>query len=57
MVGSGMEIIGQGFVRWMLGVPVYVSMKWHRDRDQSISLQMELRPESAPARKVTTVSR
>jgi APA family basic amino acid/polyamine antiporter len=33
MVGSGMEIIGQGFVLWMIGVPVYVWMRWTRRRE------------------------
>ena len=28
MIGSGMEIIGQGYVLWMLGVPVYVWLRW-----------------------------
>ena len=27
MIGSGMEIIGQGFVLWMIGVPVFVWMR------------------------------
>jgi APA family basic amino acid/polyamine antiporter len=33
MVGSGLEIIGQGFVLWMLGVPVYVWMRWATRRE------------------------
>jgi APA family basic amino acid/polyamine antiporter len=32
MIGSGMEIIGQGFVLWMLGVPVYVWIRWTKTR-------------------------
>jgi APA family basic amino acid/polyamine antiporter len=35
MIGSGMEIIGQGFVLWMLGVPVYVWMRWAKSRGRT----------------------
>ena len=36
MIGSGMEIIGQGFVLWMIGVPVFVWMRWARRHEHEL---------------------
>ena len=46
MIGSGMEIIGQGFVLWMIGVPVVVWMRWARAGKSLSSVQIMI-PECA----------
>ena len=41
MIGSGMEIIGQGFVLWMLGVPVYVWLRWTTRHEHEALVPLE----------------
>jgi APA family basic amino acid/polyamine antiporter len=41
MVGSGMEIIGQGFVLWMLGVPVFIWMRWTKRHEHEAIVPYE----------------
>ena len=47
MIGSGMEIIGQGFVLWMIGVPVFVWMRWARRHEHEVIVPFE-HPEIVP---------
>jgi APA family basic amino acid/polyamine antiporter len=41
MIGSGMEIIGQGFVLWMIGVPVFVWMRWSNRHEHELIVPFE----------------
>jgi hypothetical protein len=55
MIGSGMEIIGQGFVLWMIGVPVYVWMRWARRHEHELIVPLE-HPQLVPTTPKERVS-
>ena len=53
--GSGMEIIGQGFVLWMIGVPVFVWMRWARRHEHELIVPLE-HPQLVPTTPKERVS-
>jgi APA family basic amino acid/polyamine antiporter len=55
MIGSGMEIIGQGFVLWMIGVPVYVWMRWAK-RHEHEEIVLYEHPQIVPTTRKEPVS-